>query len=164
MPGYQISVSKSRGCLLPLLVVVVALTGLASLVSVLFWKFHYDGGFAWSSDPNKQFAWHPLLLTSSIVLMGFGTIMYRISPRCISRKASKALHALVMVLSLAAAIIGLWAVFESHNLADPPIPNMFSLHSWVGISTLGFFAIQLILGMYIFFSDKENLYVFKYGM
>jgi len=150
MPGYQISVSKSRGCLLPLLMVVVTITGLASLVSVLFWKLHYDGGFAWSSDPGKQFAWHPLLLTSSILLMGFGSIMYRITPRCLSRKKSKALHALVMLLALAAAIVGLWAVFDSHNLADPPIPNMFSLHSWVGISTMGFFAIQLLLGLLIF--------------
>jgi len=150
MPGYQVSVSKSRGCLLPLLLVIVTLSGLASLVCVLFWKLHFDGGFTWSSDPGKQFAWHPLLLTFSIVLMGLGSIMYRITPRCISRRTSKALHAMVMLLSLATAIIGLWAVFESHDLASPPIPNMFSLHSWVGISTLGFFAVQLAFGLLIF--------------
>jgi len=150
MPGYQISVSKSRGFLLPLLLVVAIITGLASLVSVLFWKIHFDGGFAWSSDPGKQFAWHPFLLTSSIVLMGLGSIMYRVTPQCINRRTSKALHALVMILALAAAIIGLWAVFDSHNLADPPIPNMFSLHSWVGISTIGLFAVQLLFGLLIF--------------
>ena len=159
MPGYQISVSKSRKTLLPILLVVVTVSGISSIISVLFWKLHFDGGFSWSSDPLTQFSWHPLLLTISIVLMSFSSVIYRILPHPISRKTIKGLHASFMILSLATSIIGLWAVFESHNHSTPPIPHMFSLHSWIGVSTLGFFAIQITLGTKLLNFDRSILFL-----
>ena len=66
------------------------------------------------------------------------------------RKTSKAVHALLMLLSLGAGVPGIWAVWESHSLAEPPIPHMFSIHSWLGLATLGLVASQLLLGLGIF--------------
>ena len=66
------------------------------------------------------------------------------------RKTSKAVHALLMLLSLGAGVPGIWAVWESHSLAKPPIPHMFSLHSWLGLATLGLLASQFLLGLGIF--------------
>ena len=68
----------------------------------------------------------------------------------IFRKTSKAIHALLMLLSLGAGVPGIWAVWESHSLAEPPIPHMFSLHSWLGLTLLGLVALQLLLGVSIF--------------
>ena len=66
------------------------------------------------------------------------------------RKVTKAIHSLVMLLGLGVAVPGVWAVWESHSLAQPPIPHMFSLHSWLGLTTLVMMASQLILGLSIF--------------
>jgi len=149
MPGYRISVKRGRGYQLPVLVSVIIISALAAVVSILFWRFHYDGGFSWTSEPAKQFSWHPLLMTTSLVTMGLGSIIYRVTP-CISRKVSKALHSVVMLCSVGVGVVGVMAVWQSHALAQPPIPHMFSLHSWLGLTTLIFMALQLLLGMSVF--------------
>jgi len=149
MPGYRISVSKGRSFQLPLFAGVITLSGLTVIVSILFWRLYYEGGFSWNSHPGNQFSWHPLLMSLTIILLGYGAIMYRITP-CVQRKTSKALHSLVMFLSLCSAVPGIWAVWESHNLASPPIPHMFSLHSWLGLVTMIMMTIQLIIGLIIF--------------
>ena len=84
MPGYRISVKRGRGYQLPALVASIIISALAAIISILFWRLHYDGGFSWTSDPGKQFSWHPLLMTTSLVTMGLGSIIYRVTP-CISR-------------------------------------------------------------------------------
>ena len=84
MPGYRISAKRGRGCQLPLLVILSVLSALAALISILFWRLHYDGGFSWSWEPAKQFSWHPLVMTTALVTMGLGSIMYRVTP-CVSR-------------------------------------------------------------------------------
>ena len=54
------------------------------LVSVLLWRLHYEGGFAWREDPRNQFSWHPLLMCVWVVLLGAGSLIYRVTP-CITR-------------------------------------------------------------------------------
>ena len=64
---------------------------------------------------------------------------------------TKAVHAVTMVVAAGAAVAGVWAVWESHALAQPePIPHLFSLHSWLGLAALALAAAQLLLGLAIF--------------
>ena len=77
--------------------------------------------------------------------------MYRIF-RHEKKKKLKLTHAIIMISSFLLTVIGLKAVFDSHNLKkDPdgnpaPIANLYSLHSWMGIITVILFAMQVYIG------------------
>jgi len=46
------------------------------------------------------------------------------------------------------------AAFDSHNLASPPKPNMYTLHSWIGLIAALLFGIQWALGFSAFLFPK----------
>ena len=134
------------------------LFGITVVALISIWSGHYLGGFAWQSNPGLQFNWHPLLMTIGMVyLYGNGILMYRINPKS-SKIKLKMLHAFTMLMVLVMVVIGLKAVFDSHDLnpcsENPeelcPIPNMFSYHSWIGLTTVVLFAMQWFLGFATF--------------
>ncbi|KAF7654533.1 hypothetical protein LDENG_00068430 [Lucifuga dentata] len=120
--------------------------GLACVVCVCVWNSQWRGGFAWDGS-NLQFNWHPVLMvTGLVVLYGNGAVLYRIPLTWGQNKLPwKLLHAGVMLLALILSVVGLCAVFDFHNAKN--IPNVYSLHSWIGICTTALFATQWVLGM-----------------
>ncbi|KAG7240001.1 hypothetical protein INR49_028082 [Caranx melampygus] len=50
-----------------------------------------------------------------------------------------------MLIALILSIVGLYAVFDFHNTSN--IPNLYSLHSWIGIAATALFAIQWVVGV-----------------
>ena len=121
-------------------------------------------GFAWQSNPSLQFNWHPFLMNlgmlylygnGKIIINGLsqyfkkknncflnisGILMYRIF-RNESKIKLKLAHAAIMILVFILTVIALIAVFDFHNLKQ--IPNMYSLHSWMGILTVILFLLQV---------------------
>jgi cytochrome b-561 len=69
------------------------------------------------------------------------------------------MHALIQIIVLILVILGLKAVFNSHNDHKPPIPNMYSLHSWVGLTAVILFGLQWVMGFVSFLFPKlsDNL-------
>lgn len=57
----------------------------------------------------------------------------------------KLLHAAVMLLALILSVVGLCAVFDFHNAQNTP--NLYSVHSWVGIVASALFAMQVSLNV-----------------
>ena len=75
-------------------------------------------------------------------------LMYR-TCRCCRRIWNKLLHTVFHILSIPCIAIAFIAVLDSHNLrtveGNPaPIPNFYSLHSWIGLAAMGLFALQVI--------------------
>ena len=75
-------------------------------------------------------------------------LMYR-TCRCCRRIWNKLLHTVFHILAIPCIAIGFIAVLDSHNLrtnadGEPdPIPNFYSLHSWIGLGAMGLFALQV---------------------
>lgn len=71
-----------------------------------------------------------------------GAILYRVPLTWGQNKRPwKLLHGALMLLALVLAVVGLCAVFDFHNANA--IPNLYSLHSWVGVATVALFAAQV---------------------
>lgn len=71
-----------------------------------------------------------------------GAVLYRIPLTWGQNKLPwKLLHAALMLLALVLSIVGLCAVFDFHNAKNTP--NLYSLHSWIGIAATALFAIQV---------------------
>ncbi|XP_026474522.1 cytochrome b reductase 1-like [Ctenocephalides felis] len=114
-----------------------------SLALTLFWVLYYRDGFAWTEDPKKQFNLHPVLMVAGfITFSGFSILLYRVC-RCCRRIYVKLLHTVFHALAIPCVVVGFLAVLDSHNLATPPLPNFYSLHSWLGCVTMGLFGIQV---------------------
>ncbi|KAI1904684.1 hypothetical protein AGOR_G00008240 [Albula goreensis] len=76
-------------------------------------------------------------------------VLYRIPSTWAKKKQPwKLLHAGLLFLALLLSVLGLCAAFDFHNANH--IPNLYSLHSWVGISTTAFFTFQWVLGLTAF--------------
>lgn len=80
--------------------------------------------------------------TSSFFFSFTAMLIYR-TQRNIRKRRLKLLHAGIMISVVVLTVIALIAVFDSHNLAPTPIPNMYSLHSWVGLTTVILFCCQV---------------------
>ncbi|CAB1322190.1 unnamed protein product [Coregonus sp. 'balchen'] len=120
--------------------------GIACVVFVSIWNSQWRGGFAWDGSP-LQFNWHPVLMvTGLVVLYGNGAVLYRVPLTWGQNKLPwKLLHAGVMLLALLCSVLGLCAVFDFHNANNTP--NLYSLHSWIGICTTALFTTQWVMGL-----------------
>lgn len=120
--------------------------GFASVLCVCVWNNHWRGGFAWDGT-SKQFNWHPVLMvTGLVVVYGYGAVLYRIPATWSQNKSTwKLLHASFMLLAFVLSVIGLCAVFDFHNARK--IPNLYSIHSWIGIAAVALFAVQWVAGL-----------------
>lgn len=160
--------AQSISIFISLILSPVAIILVSDWVSIL-------GGVSWAEgDAKRVFNWHPVMMVTAYAIMNVGTLIFRVSgtssyqasslqsstPRNVpatstatsadpkKRRIVKIFHASSWTLSLVFGIIGIIAVFKSHN--DPIsgyIANLYSLHSWIGMLVLSLYTIQFILGI-----------------
>merc|ERR1711953_312571 len=136
---------------------VIEAFGILAVILTIHWAINIKGGVAYVENMGIPFNWHPILMTTSLIfLYGNGALIYRvIPPRNESHKLKLKLgHAGTMLLAFILMVIGLQAAFDSHNLAKPPKPNMYTLHSWVGLFAAVLFGCQWTLGFLAFLFPK----------
>ncbi|KAK7865795.1 hypothetical protein R5R35_001261 [Gryllus longicercus] len=133
-----------------LVVALAALLLLAALVLALFWALYYRQGFAWSDAPQRQFNLHPVLMVAGFVTFsGFSALLFRVC-RCCRRLHVKLFHMVLHALAIPCVVVGFWAALDWHELQQPPLPHFHSLHSWLGLVTMGLFALQFVVGFFSF--------------
>lgn len=131
------------------LLVSALLVGFLSVIFTLVWVLHYREGLSWDGKAS-EFNWHPVLVvTGFIFIQGIAIIVYRLpwTWKC-SKLLMKSIHAGLNAVAAILAIISLVAVFDFHNTLHNP--NMYSLHSWIGLSVVIFYMLQLLLGFLVF--------------
>ncbi|XP_031455346.1 cytochrome b reductase 1 [Phasianus colchicus] len=125
------------------------LVGFVSVVFSLVWVFNYREGLGWDGG-SAEFNWHPVLIVTGFVfIQGIAIIVYRLpwTWKC-SKLLMKFIHAGLNTIAMILAIVSMVAVFDYHNARS--IPNMYSLHSWIGLTAVIFYSLQLFLGFAIF--------------
>uniref|UniRef100_G1N078 Lysosomal membrane ascorbate-dependent ferrireductase CYB561A3 n=1 Tax=Meleagris gallopavo TaxID=9103 RepID=G1N078_MELGA len=123
--------------------------GLGCMAFVSVWCQHWRGGFAWDGSA-RMFNWHPVLMvTGMVVLYGAAALVYRLPPTWRGPKLPwKMLHSTLALIAFILAVLGLVAVFNFHNASGTP--NMYSLHSWLGLGTILLFSCQWVAGFSAF--------------
>ncbi|KAL3271012.1 hypothetical protein HHI36_021513 [Cryptolaemus montrouzieri] len=123
----------------------VTVLGVALIILTFFWLSHFLGGFSLST-PSTEFNWHPLLMIIGMIFLYSQSILVYRTGRNVPKFKLKLIHAIIHIVIFVLVILAQKAVFDSHNYAKPPIPNLYSLHSWVGVLTVLLFVCQLLLG------------------
>ncbi|KAL6970060.1 hypothetical protein U1Q18_029766 [Sarracenia purpurea var. burkii] len=124
------------------------LLAVAVIALVLAWLLHFREGVAFHSHIKpKIFNLHPLLMVIGFLLISGEAIMaYKSVPA--ERKTKKMVHLILHFIALLAGIVGVYAVFKYHH--EIGTPDLYTLHSWIGISTICLFGIQWLFAFFSF--------------
>lgn len=77
------------------------------------------------------------------IFLSLAILVYR-GLRYARKRSLKLSHASIFGSIMLFVIIASWAVYDSHVLALPnPIPNLYSLHSWIGLIAILLFFLQV---------------------
>ncbi|TNN08357.1 Cytochrome b ascorbate-dependent protein [Schistosoma japonicum] len=102
------------------------------------------GGFSWT-EPRQIFNYHVLFSVLGLVfLYGDSILVFRVF-RSYRKLPVKILHAVLHILAFLFGVLGIKAAFDMHNALS--IPNLYSLHSWLGITAIVVFGLQWVGGL-----------------
>ncbi len=123
---------------------------LCAVVMVSVWISQLGGLSTQQGQSKLVFNWHPLMMIMAFLFMTVASLSFRYSqlPKSrISRVMAKWGHGLCWAVAALCMVFGLVAVFHSHN--DPVsgfVANLYSLHSWIGITIVTLYFFQLLAG------------------
>ncbi|OVA19158.1 Cytochrome b561 [Macleaya cordata] len=122
--------------------------GLLAIILLLVWLLHFRGGIDLDSENTyKVFNVHPFLMFFGFIFLA-GEAMMAYKTVSAQRNVRKFIHGLMHLISMVMGIIGIYAVFKFHDQND--IPDMYSLHSWLGMGTFCLFGLQWLVGLLSF--------------
>ncbi|XP_065856821.1 probable transmembrane ascorbate ferrireductase 3 [Euphorbia lathyris] len=138
------------------LTVAAHIFGVLAFILMLVWLLHYRGGIEYDShNVDRVFNVHPFMMFCGFIfLVGEAMMVYKAVPS--SHQVQKVIHMILHLVGICCGIVGIAAVFRFHDMINAE--DMYSLHSWIGISTICLFGMQWIFGLlsFIVTSDPET--------
>lgn len=123
-----------------------ALAGL-SLLFVWMYKHKKVPGIG-LSDPDQLANLHPIMMYLFMVSLNmYAVLVYRTHFRR-PKEQLKWGHAIISGVNIVMSLLGVIAMYISHNIKGQA--NFYSLHSWIGVTTNGFYLSQFALGFVAF--------------
>jgi len=128
----------------PLITGSLFLTAVGAIILCLVWVLKV-GGYGGLKTDNGT--WHFVLMTLFIISTGIGATSFRIFTS-LPRHIVKLIHAISLSFAFAVSTVALYSIFYFHDLKS--IPNMYTLHSWLGLAFVILFGLQLCGGLFSF--------------
>ncbi|KAB5525473.1 hypothetical protein DKX38_023222 [Salix brachista] len=123
---------------------------IAGAIMVLVWTLYYRGGLAWdSANKNLIFNGHHILLGRVAKSRHKGKALMEAK-----KELKKVIHLVLHAIAIILGCLGIAAAFKNHN--ESHIANLYSLHSWLGITIISLYGIQWIYGFLMFFYPKGS--------
>jgi len=126
---------------------------LVILILISVWAGHYMSGgvgLGWNDSASgykADFNAHPVMMVSGLVVCYTEAILsYRSLP--FDHLTNKWIHFGLHSCAMIFLAIGLRAVFKFHD--ENKITNMYSAHSWVGMTAVVLYSLQYVCGAYFF--------------
>jgi len=119
-------------------------TAVGAVILCLVWVLKV-GGYGGLKTDNGT--WHFVLMTLFIISTGIGATSFRIFTS-LPRHIVKLIHATSLTFAFAVSTVALYSIFYFHDLKS--IPNMYTLHSWLGLAFVILFGLQLCGGLFSF--------------
>jgi len=152
--------SSGSRCCFGVIALLVQILLHGELALTLYWivQYRWDAqGFPFAfrgqepGDVDKEWNLHPvLMITGFIYCMGQAMLVYR-SCRCCRRLWSKLLHTMFHLMAIPCIVIGFIAAWDYHALhPEKAIPHLYTIHSWMGLATMGLFLLQFVSGVFSF--------------
>ncbi|KAF4348206.1 hypothetical protein G4B88_009082 [Cannabis sativa] len=111
------------------------LFGVLSIILMIIWLLHFRGSIEYDSqNPAPMMA-------------------YRTVPA--EMRVKKIIHMLLHIIAIVMGIIGLCAVFRYHNMIN--LGDMYSLHSWIGLTTFILYCLQWLVGFLVFMVGRSSV-------
>ncbi|XP_054166255.1 uncharacterized protein LOC128963762 isoform X2 [Oppia nitens] len=123
-----------------------------AVLLLLYWMLKFDKGFAWQHDRRKMFNLHAfLMLTGFIFMNGQAMLIYK-TFLCCKKIYNKITHTIFFLLSISLITFGLIVGIQAQHMGqlDLPTQHFYSIHSWIGLATVGLFALQFLFGFVSF--------------
>lgn len=142
-------VSLAVRCSFGFLMLLSEILLFGSLGLVIYWILYYQGGIAWVNNTHGQYNLHYILMIGGFIFLnGQSMLAYR-SFQCCKKIYVKVLHTIFFVLAISAITIGLVVAIQAAD-NTPNAHHFYSLHSWIGLTAIGFFGLQFVVGFISF--------------
>ncbi|CAK7326851.1 unnamed protein product [Dovyalis caffra] len=136
------------------LTVVAHLFGILAVVLMLVWLLHYRGGIEYDSDnTDRVFNVHPFLMFCGFIFLA-GEAMMTYKTVLSTWIVQKSMHMFLHLIAICLGIVGISAVFKYHDMVQAE--DVYSLHSWIGLSTFCLFCLQWVFGLLTFMFPKAR--------